>query len=90
MISLMTPLKTMRDSNGEILIHGWGDDILPLSQNDLKIIRKEPFDANDFKKEYGIKKFVGDKNAFEAKKALVAGPTCNIAEIGRASCRERV
>jgi len=78
---LIDALKTMRDSNGEILIDGWGDDILPLSQNDLKIIRKEPFDANDFKKEYGIKKFVGDKNAFEAKKALVAGPTCNIAGI---------
>ena len=71
----------MRDSDGKILIDGWSDDIVPLSQNDLKIIRKEPFDANDFKKEYGIKKFVGDKNAFEAKKALVAGPTCNIAGI---------
>ena len=47
----------------------------------LKIIRKEPFDSSDFKKEYGIKEFVGDKNAFEAKKALVAGPTCNIAGI---------
>ena len=78
---LVDALKTLRDSNGKILIDGWSDDIIPLSQNDLKIIRKEPFDANDFKKEYGIKKFVGDKNAFEAKKALVAGPTCNIAGI---------
>jgi len=78
---LIDALKTLRDSNGKILIDGWSDDIIPLSENDLKIIRKEPFDANDFKKEYGIKKFVGDKNAFEAKKALVAGPTCNIAGI---------
>ena len=78
---LIDALKTLRDSNGKILIDGWSDDIIPLSQNDLKIIRKEPFDASDFKKEYGIKKFVGDKNAFEAKKALVAGPTCNIAGI---------
>ena len=78
---LINALKTLRDSEGKILIDGWSDDIIPLSQNDLKIIRKEPFDANDFKKEYGIKKFVGDKNAFEAKKALVAGPTCNIAGI---------
>ena len=78
---LIDALKTLRDSDGKILIDGWSDDIVPLSQNDLKIIRKEPFDANDFKKEYGIKKFVGDKNAFEAKKALVAGPTCNIAGI---------
>ena len=78
---LIDALKTFRNSNGEILIDGWHDDILPLSKNDLKIIRKEPFDSSDFKKEYGIKEFVGDKNAFEAKKALVAGPTCNIAGI---------
>jgi acetylornithine deacetylase/succinyl-diaminopimelate desuccinylase-like protein len=78
---LIDALKTLRNSDGKILISGWSDDILPLSENDLKIIRKEPFNANDFKKEYGIKKFVGDKNAFEAKKALVAGPTCNIAGI---------
>ena len=78
---LIDALKTFRNSGGEILIDGWHDDILPLSKNDLKIIRKEPFDSSDFKKEYGIKEFVGDKNAFEAKKALVAGPTCNIAGI---------
>jgi len=78
---LIDALKTFRNSDGEILIDGWHDDILPLSKNDLKIIRKEPFDLSDFKKEYGIKELVGDKNAFEAKKALVAGPTCNIAGI---------
>ena len=78
---LIDVLKTFRNSDGKILIGGWHDDILPLSKSDLKIIRKEPFDASDFKKEYGIKEFVGDKNAFEAKKALVAGPTCNIAGI---------
>ena len=78
---LIDALKTFRNSEGKILINGWHDDILPLSKDDLKIIKKEPFDANDFKKEYGIKEFVADKNAFEAKKALVAGPTCNIAGI---------
>ena len=78
---LIYVLNTLRNSDGRILINGWHDDILPLSKNDLKIIRKEPFDASDFKKEYGIKQFVGNKNAFEAKKALVAGPTCNIAGI---------
>jgi len=78
---LVYALNTLRNSDGEILIKGWHKDILPLSANDLKIIKKEPFDANGFKNEYGIKNFVADKNAFEAKKALVAGPTCNIAGI---------
>ena len=51
---LIYALNTLRNSDGRILINGWHDDILPLSKNDLKIIRKEPFDASDFKKEYGI------------------------------------
>jgi len=78
---LIDALKTLRTSDGKILIKGWHDDITPLSKNDLKIIQREPFNANDFKKEYGIKDFVANKNSFEAKKALVAGPTCNIAGI---------
>jgi len=78
---LINALKTLRASDGKILIKGWHDDITPLSKNDLKIIQREPFNANDFKKEYGIKEFVANKNSFEAKKALVAGPTCNIAGI---------
>ena len=78
---LIDALKTLRKNDGSIMIKGWHDDILPLSKNDLKIIKKEPFDANGFKNEYGIKSFVGNKNAFEAKKALVGGPTCNIAGI---------
>jgi acetylornithine deacetylase/succinyl-diaminopimelate desuccinylase-like protein len=51
----------------------------PAWKLDLKIIKREPFDDSDFKKEFGIKSFVGNKKGMEAKKALVAGPTCNIA-----------
>jgi len=78
---LVQALNTMRDKNGKILIKGWYDDIKPLSKNDIKLIQKEPFDAKGFKKEYGVKGFVGNKNAFDAKKALVSGVTCNIAGI---------
>jgi len=78
---LVQALNTMRDKNGKILIKGWYDDIKPLSKNDIKLIQKEPFDAKGFKKEYGVKSFVGNKNAFDAKKALVSGVTCNIAGI---------
>ena len=61
---LVQALNTMRDENGKILIKGWYDDIKPLSKNDIRLIRKEPFDADGFKKEYGVKNFVGDKNSF--------------------------
>ena len=78
---LVRALNTMRDENGKVLIKGWYDDIMPLSKNDINLIQKEPFDAKGFKKEYGVKSFVGNKNAFAAKKALVSGVTCNIAGI---------
>ena len=76
---LIEAIKTLRDSNGKILIKDWYKEVTPFSKKDLELIRKEPFDENVFKKEFGIKSFVGDKKGMDAKKALVGGATCNIA-----------
>ncbi len=76
---LIDTVKTLRDSNGKILIKDWYKEVTPFSKKDLKLIRKEPFDENVFKKEFGIKSFVGNKKGMDAKKALVGGATCNIA-----------
>ena len=76
---LIEAVKTLRDSNGRILIKNWYDEVTPLSKMDLKLIKNEPFDENVFKKEFGLKSFLGNKKGFDAKKALVSGATCNIA-----------
>ena len=76
---LVEALKTLRDSNGRVLIKDWYKEVGKFTPQDLKIIASEPFDENSFKKEYGIKKFVGDKKGVAIKKALVGEPTCNIA-----------
>jgi len=76
---LIDAIKTLRDSNGKILIKDWYNEVTPFSKKDLELIRKEPFDEYVFKKEFGIKSFVGDKKGMDAKKALVGGATCNIA-----------
>lgn len=76
---LIEAVSTLRDSSGKILIKGWYDEVQPFTKNDLDLIRKEPFDESVFKKEFGIKSFVGNKRNFDAKKALAGGPTCNIA-----------
>ena len=76
---LIEAIKTLRDSNGKILVKDWYKEVTPFSKKDLELIRKEPFDENVFKKEFGIKSFVGDKKGMDAKKALVGGATCNIA-----------
>ena len=76
---LIEAIQTLRDSNGKILIKDWYKEVTPFSKKDLELIRKEPFDENVFKKEFGIKSFVGNKKGMTAKKALVGGATCNIA-----------
>ena len=76
---LIEAIQTLRDSNGKILIKDWYKEVTPFSKKDLELIRKEPFDENVFKKEFGIKSFVGDKKGMDAKKAMVGGVTCNIA-----------
>jgi len=76
---LIEAVKTLRDADGKILIKDWYKEVMPFSKNDLEIIRKESFDENVFRKEFGIKSFVGGKKGMDAKKALVGGATCNIA-----------
>ncbi|MGY5147854.1 MAG: M20/M25/M40 family metallo-hydrolase [Candidatus Nitrosopumilus sp. bin_7KS] len=76
---LIEVVNTLRNSDGKVLVKGWYDEVSSFSKNDLKIIREEPFDESVFKKEFGIKSFVGNKKGMDAKKALVGGATCNIA-----------
>ncbi|MCH9659205.1 M20/M25/M40 family metallo-hydrolase [archaeon] len=76
---LIEAVSTLRDSDGKILIKDWYEEVTPFSKNDLEIIRKEPFDEDVFRKEFGIKSFVGGKRGMNAKKAMVGGATCNIA-----------
>ena len=76
---LIEAVKTLRNTDGKILIKDWYKEVTPFSKNDLEIIRKEPFDESVFRKEFGIKSFVGGKKGMDAKKALVGGATCNIA-----------
>jgi acetylornithine deacetylase/succinyl-diaminopimelate desuccinylase-like protein len=76
---LIEVVNTLKNSDGKVIIKGWYDEVSSFSKNDLEIIKKEPFDENVFKKEFGIKSFVGNKKGMDAKKALVGGATCNIA-----------
>ncbi|MGI0027687.1 MAG: M20/M25/M40 family metallo-hydrolase [Nitrosopumilaceae archaeon] len=76
---LLEALKTLRNVDGKILIKDWYKEVENFTKEELKLIRNEPFDENEFKKEYGIKRFVANKTGIAARKALVGEPTCNIA-----------
>ena len=76
---LVRALNTMRDNNGKILIGGWYKDVREFTPEELSLIANEPFDEEEFKKEYGIDKFVNNATGIEARKAFVGMSTCNIA-----------
>ncbi|MGQ0794861.1 MAG: M20/M25/M40 family metallo-hydrolase [Nitrosopumilaceae archaeon] len=76
---LIEALKTLSGSDGKILIKDWYKEVEPFTKKELELIDLEPFDERSFKREYGISQFVANKKGFDAKKALVGEPTCNIA-----------
>ncbi len=76
---LVYALSTLRDQSGKILIQDWYKDIRNFTPQELKLIKQENFDKEDFKRNHGIQKFVINDNLEEIKKALVGGPTSNIA-----------
>ena len=76
---LVSALNTLRDERGKILIQDWYKDVREFTPEELALIEKDEFDEEDFKRNYGIKKFVNNASLQEIKKALVGGPTCNIA-----------
>ena len=76
---LIYALNTMRDETGKILIKDWYKEVRPFTEQELSVIASEPFDVEEFKKEYGVSKFVADTKGTDIKNALVGMPTCNIA-----------
>jgi acetylornithine deacetylase/succinyl-diaminopimelate desuccinylase-like protein len=76
---LVRALNSLRDATGKILIKDWYADVREFTPKELDTISAEPFDEQEFKKEYGIDRFVNNMQGVEINKAMVGGPTCNIA-----------
>ncbi len=76
---LVRAINSLRDDKGTILIKDWYREVKEFTPEELYLISNEPFNEQEFKKEYGIHKFVNDLKGVEAIKAYVGMPTCNIA-----------
>ncbi len=78
---LVRLLGIIKDPNERILIPGWYDKVHDLSEEELKLLEEQPSEAQELLKTYGSKEFVGGMPLSQAKKALVARPTANVAGI---------
>jgi acetylornithine deacetylase/succinyl-diaminopimelate desuccinylase-like protein len=76
---LVQALNTIRSTNGKILIKDWYKEVRDFTSDELDLISQEPFEEQEFKRQYGVDKFVNDAREIEARKARVGMPTCNIA-----------
>lgn len=78
---LISAINTMRDDDGRILIKEWYKEVVSPTDEEIRLLHREPFDEHAFKDEFGIKEFVGKKRGRAARIALATEPTCNIAGI---------
>ncbi len=77
--NLINALYSVYDNN-KVEIPGFYDNITPLSNNDLNILKDYPFNIERMKSSYGLKNFMFDDKE-RIIRELFTSPTCNIAGI---------
>ena len=78
---LVRMLSLIKDENERILIPGWYDKVKELAEDELEVLEGAPSEAESLLSTYNAKGFAGGISASQAKRALVVGPTANIAGI---------
>ncbi|MFD2682436.1 M20/M25/M40 family metallo-hydrolase [Bacillus seohaeanensis] len=76
---LVDLLQTMRDKNGKVLIKGFYDNVLQMSEKDKELLKKLPFDAKDIGEKIGYKSLNMEGEDYYRK--LTMEPTFNICGI---------
>jgi acetylornithine deacetylase/succinyl-diaminopimelate desuccinylase-like protein len=78
---MVEALATLRDPSGRVLIDGFYDDVVPPSDDDLRMLKELPFDEKAELERLGVDAFVGEATGEEFKRRYYFEPTCNIAGI---------
>lgn len=79
---LVWALSTMKGPNEEVLIEGFYDDVVPLTEKEEEMLgRIKPYDSESRKKEFDLRRFVLDLTAEELPRRHLTQPTLNIAGI---------
>ncbi len=78
---LIRLLGSLKDEQERILIPGYYDNVLPPSEEELKLLESIPFDPERFKRQYGIRKILVDGSPVDLLRALLFRPTSNISGI---------
>lgn len=75
---LVWALDSMKGEDEKILIDGFYDDILPPTEDELRILRDSGWDDRSHLDEYGVDRFLLGVKGLAASERLLFQPTCNI------------
>jgi acetylornithine deacetylase/succinyl-diaminopimelate desuccinylase-like protein len=75
---LIWALNLLKNSEEEVLIEGFYNDVVPPSPEEIECLKGIPLEEEEVKKELGLKKFLRNKSGLEALRALLCQPTCTI------------
>ncbi len=79
---LIRALNTIRDGTGKILVKDWYKEVKKFTEQEELLISKESFSEEQFKRNYGVDRFLIDTKEGGERRALVGQATCNLAGLG--------
>jgi acetylornithine deacetylase/succinyl-diaminopimelate desuccinylase-like protein len=78
---LVWALQTLKAPDETILLDGFMDDVLPLTETDLQLLEAAPFEEQAMMASIGVKQWVGKVSGKAALRRHLFAPTCTICGI---------
>ena len=75
---LVWALSSIKGPDEKIRIPGWYDEVVPPTEEEIKLLREAPFEEKTEKEELGLKEFLRGLTGIDSRKALYFSPACNI------------
>jgi acetylornithine deacetylase/succinyl-diaminopimelate desuccinylase-like protein len=72
-------LSSLKGPDEKITVPGWYDEVVPPTEEEVKLLKEAPFDEKADKEELGLKEYLHGVTGVESQKALRFSPTCNVA-----------
>jgi acetylornithine deacetylase/succinyl-diaminopimelate desuccinylase-like protein len=75
---LVWALNSIKGPDGRVRIPGFYDNVVPPSERDMQLLAALPDSADEHRRMYGVKHFLGDLSGVELRREEVFVPTCTI------------
>ncbi len=75
---LIWALSTMKNSQDQILVDGFYDNVKRPTKEEIQALKDIPLEEEKLKKTFGLTKFLQGRTGMDAKRELLLSPTCTI------------